>query len=68
MLYCFALCLEEQYTMYFNKLFAGLQVWPNIWHLCHDPEVWDEPWTFKPERFLDENGEFLPADHPARKQ
>ncbi|CAG5132093.1 unnamed protein product, partial [Candidula unifasciata] len=33
----------------------------------HDEHVWEDPWTFKPERFLDKSGELLPADHPVRK-
>lgn len=29
------------------------QVLVNAWAIGRDPEVWDEPWSFKPERFLD---------------
>lgn len=28
------------------------QVLVNAWAIGRDPEVWDEPWSFKPERFL----------------
>ncbi|CAG7725253.1 unnamed protein product, partial [Allacma fusca] len=30
----------------------------NTWGIQHDPEVWDEPEEFRPERFLNENGRY----------
>ena len=35
-------------------------VFINLWGINHDPDWWDEPFKFKPERFLDERGEFVP--------
>ena len=32
----------------------------NLWSLHHDPEIWNDPNAFRPERFLDEGGNFLP--------
>lgn len=34
----------------------GTLVMPNLWAIQHDPDFWDEPMTFKPERFLVDGG------------
>ncbi|KAL3870410.1 hypothetical protein ACJMK2_038478 [Sinanodonta woodiana] len=39
----------------------------NIWTIHHDPSIWGDPWIFRPERFLDENGGLLPAEHNLRQ-
>ncbi len=39
----------------------------NMWGLHHEKEFWGDPENFRPERFLDEDGELLAADHPNRK-
>ena len=39
----------------------------NLWHIHHDPERWDEPWSFKPERFLNTEAKLLPPDHINRR-
>ncbi|KAF5281630.1 hypothetical protein FQR65_LT02950 [Abscondita terminalis] len=38
-------------------------VLPCQWTSNHDPDIWDEPYTFNPERFLDENGKLLKKDY-----
>ncbi|XP_053380006.1 cytochrome P450 1A1-like [Mercenaria mercenaria] len=49
--------------------FEGLDIEPNstvianLWFVHHDEKLWGDPWTFRPERFLDEHGDLLPFDH-----
>ncbi|KAJ7319205.1 hypothetical protein OS493_036368 [Desmophyllum pertusum] len=43
----------------------GTTVLVNLWSLHHDPAIWDEPDDFRPERFLDEDGNFV-APRPDR--
>ena len=34
-------------------------VYPNLFEVHHDPEVWGDAENFRPERFLDESGKFV---------
>ncbi len=45
----------------------GIQIRTNLWSLHNDPDFWTNPEDFQPERFLDETGGVVPADHPNRK-
>ena len=36
-----------------------LQVWGNQWEIVRDPNTFPDPMQFKPERFLNENGEVI---------
>jgi cytochrome P450 len=45
----------------------GTQVLTNFWALFHDERQWEDPWTFRPERFLDDHGHLLHPDHPRRQ-
>ncbi|XP_005094477.1 cytochrome P450 1A1 [Aplysia californica] len=40
---------------------AKTTVFPNQIEILHDPNLWEDPLTFKPERFLDESGTKLVA-------
>lgn len=45
----------------------GTQVWTNFWAIHHDPEIWGDPWTFRPERFI-EDGELVKPSHITRRK
>ncbi|XP_076799716.1 cytochrome P450 2B4-like [Clavelina lepadiformis] len=34
----------------------------NIWAVHNDPDYWKDPGTFRPERFIDENGDFVKSN------
>ncbi|CAH1791450.1 unnamed protein product, partial [Owenia fusiformis] len=42
---------------------ANTGVLPNIYAIHHDSEYWDEPFKFKPERFIDQDGNFQKDEH-----
>ncbi|XP_060566953.1 cytochrome P450 1A1-like [Ruditapes philippinarum] len=50
------------------EIAANTTVIANVWYVHHDPKVWGDPWTFRPERFLDHEGNLLPQDHLLRKR
>ena len=41
----------------------GTCILTNLWALHHDKGFWGDPWEFRPERFLNDQGQLLPADH-----
>ncbi|KAL8582121.1 hypothetical protein ACOMHN_004041 [Nucella lapillus] len=42
-------------------------IFTNQWLCGRDPDTWEDADRFKPERFLDQKGHLLSADHPRRK-
>ena len=45
----------------------GSMVFFNSWFIHHDTRIWGDPWVFRPERFLDNEGRLLPAEHELRQ-
>ncbi|XP_045202100.2 cytochrome P450 1A1-like [Mercenaria mercenaria] len=45
----------------------GTVVFGNVWFVHHNKEIWGDPWTFRPERFLDEHGNLLSIEHKLRR-
>lgn len=45
-----------------------MQIFANQWECGRDPNAWENADQFMPERFLDKDGQLLPADHPKRKK
>ncbi|PPQ73533.1 hypothetical protein CVT26_010344 [Gymnopilus dilepis] len=45
---------EDVYEGY--RIPAGAVVTPNVWAIFRDEEIYPDPWTFKPERFIEEDG------------
>lgn len=46
---------------------AGTNIMPLFPAVLHDEKFWGDPDVFRPERFLDEAGRLVSADHPNRK-
>ncbi|XP_053380026.1 cytochrome P450 1A1-like [Mercenaria mercenaria] len=42
---------------------AMSNVFASMWFIHHDERIWGDPWTFRPERFLDEKGQLLEREH-----
>lgn len=42
-----------------NSFLIGVTVLTNIWAMTHDENAHPDPYSFKPERFLDEHGKVM---------
>ncbi|XP_054807119.1 cytochrome P450 78A5-like [Prosopis cineraria] len=47
-----------------DKMFvpAGTTAMVNMWAITHDSEIWEDPWAFKPERFIKEDVSIMGSD------
>ncbi|XP_019431650.1 PREDICTED: cytochrome P450 78A5-like [Lupinus angustifolius] len=41
---------------------VGTTVMVNMWAISHDSTIWEDPWAFKPERFLKEDVSIMGSD------
>ncbi|XVF43717.1 hypothetical protein PTKIN_Ptkin02bG0063200 [Pterospermum kingtungense] len=41
---------------------AGTTAMVNMWAITHDPSIWNDPWTFRPERFVEEDVHIMGSD------
>lgn len=41
----------------------GTVIVPNLWSVHRDPTVWDDPDSFNPARFLDQDGKLLRKEY-----
>ena len=44
------------------KTFVPFQVFYSVVSVLHDPKYFEDPSTFKPERFINNQGEFVPDE------
>lgn len=49
------------------KIPKNTYIYLALWNLHHDESVFPDPYTYKPERFLDDNGCVVRPGHPNRK-
>ncbi|XP_060551921.1 cytochrome P450 1A2-like isoform X1 [Ruditapes philippinarum] len=42
-------------------------VFANVWYVHHNKEIWGDPWVFRPERFLSDNGDLVVIEHKFRR-
>ncbi|XLU51740.1 hypothetical protein S245_046554 [Arachis hypogaea] len=52
------------HDVHVDKVFvpAGTTAMVNMWAISHDSSIWEEPWAFKPERFLKEDISIMGSD------
>ncbi|KAK3603399.1 hypothetical protein CHS0354_009380 [Potamilus streckersoni] len=51
-----------------QKITADTTIYINLWAMHHDESFWNDPWVFRPERFLDKHGSILPPQHERRRR
>lgn len=46
----------------------GTSIYGNQFYVHHDEVLWEDPWVFKPERFLQDNGNVITMEHDFRNR
>ena len=59
-------CAVEDTTLAGSRIPKGTVIVVNLWTMHHDEKLWGDPWTFRPGRYLTEDGQLVPPDHPNR--
>ncbi|XP_077983279.1 cytochrome P450 2U1-like [Glandiceps talaboti] len=55
-------CASNDTTLFNYFIPKGTLVMASFWSVHHDEKYWKEPYTFRPERFLDDNGNVVNRD------
>ncbi|KAF7813608.1 cytochrome P450 78A5-like [Senna tora] len=52
------------HDVHVDKLFvpAGTTAIVNMWAITHDSAIWEDPWAFKPERFMEKEVSIMGSD------
>lgn len=58
---------SQDFTISGKHIPKGTGIFANYWLLHHDEQFFDDPWEFKPERFLADNGQMIGIDNPIWK-
>ncbi|XP_012946610.1 cytochrome P450 1A2-like [Aplysia californica] len=58
---------NNDFTVDGRTVKKGSVLLQNTWYFHHSEDLWPDPWTLKPERFLDESGQLLDSNHPVRR-
>ncbi|KAL4229477.1 hypothetical protein ACF0H5_012515 [Mactra antiquata] len=46
----------------------GSSLYGNLWNVHHDESFWNDPFVYRPERFLQDDGTLLPKEHECRSK
>ncbi|XP_005108420.1 cytochrome P450 2D26-like [Aplysia californica] len=60
-------CAREDINFEGHFIPKGTFLLLNAWYFHHREDLWDKPWTFNPDRFLDADGQLLSPEHPTRQ-
>ncbi|CDP13335.1 unnamed protein product [Coffea canephora] len=52
------------HDVHVDKFFvpAGTTAMVNMWAITHDPAIWQDPWAFRPDRFMEEDVSIMGSD------